>query len=76
MKNLFLSHPSRLLLFRGNEQVKKLAQHLQDNDLDVRPILYPTVPKGRERLRIVLHAFITDEENRSIDHLFEMTGNE
>jgi 8-amino-7-oxononanoate synthase len=54
--------PIQAVIVPGNEQVKKLAQHLQDNDLDVRPILYPTVPKGRERLRIVLHAFNTDEE--------------
>ncbi len=46
----------------GNEAVKKLAFRLRENGLDVRPILYPTVPKGRERLRIVLHSFNTEAE--------------
>ncbi|HKP31839.1 MAG TPA: aminotransferase class I/II-fold pyridoxal phosphate-dependent enzyme, partial [Chitinophagaceae bacterium] len=46
----------------GNEEARTLAKTLQDNDLDVRAILYPTVPKGAERLRIVLHSFNSEEE--------------
>jgi len=46
----------------GNEAVKEVAAQLQQNNFDIRPILYPTVPKGEERLRIVLHAFNTREE--------------
>lgn len=54
--------PIQVVIVPGNEAVKKLAANLQANGLDVRPILYPTVPKGSERLRIVLHAFNTDAE--------------
>lgn len=54
--------PIQAVIVPGNEAVKRLARQLQDNGLDVRPILYPTVPKERERLRIVLHAFNTNEE--------------
>ena len=43
----------------GNEAVRALSARLQAAGLDIRPILYPTVPKGSERLRIVLHAFNT-----------------
>ncbi|MBN8663586.1 MAG: 8-amino-7-oxononanoate synthase [Chitinophagales bacterium] len=50
------------LVVPGNTAARALAQQLQDAGLDVRPILYPTVPKGSERLRIVLHAFNTKEE--------------
>lgn len=50
------------LLVPGNQEARTLAKQLQDAGLDVRPILYPTVPKGRERLRIVLHAFNTQAE--------------
>jgi len=50
------------VIFPGNAQVKKLAKQLQLSGLDVRPIIYPTVPKGKERLRIVLHSFNTEEE--------------
>ena len=46
----------------GNDAVKALAASLQQNGLDIRPILSPTVPKGSERLRIVLHSFNKQEE--------------
>jgi 8-amino-7-oxononanoate synthase len=46
----------------GNEAVTSLANRLQEQELDVRPILYPTVPRGSERLRIVLHTFNTREQ--------------
>ncbi len=49
--------PIQIVIIPGNEEVKKVAAALQAHNLDVRAILYPTVPKGRERLRIVLHAF-------------------
>ncbi|SRR5579871_640484 len=49
--------PIQILIIPGNDNVKKIAAHLQKNNLDVRPIVYPTVPKGGERLRIVLHSF-------------------
>lgn len=54
----------------GNEAAKAIAKTLQENDLDVRPVLYPTVPKGKERLRIILHSFNTTQEiNRLIQLL-------
>jgi 8-amino-7-oxononanoate synthase len=46
----------------GNEEVSSLASRLQLAGLDVRAIRYPTVPIGEERLRIILHAFNTNEE--------------
>jgi len=41
----------------GNQQVKQLAVYLQDHGFDIRPIMYPTVPRGKERIRICLHTF-------------------
>ncbi|MBN9297157.1 MAG: 8-amino-7-oxononanoate synthase [Filimonas sp.] len=58
--------PIQIVIVPGNEEVKALASKLQQNGLDVRPILYPTVPKGKERLRIVLHAYNTDEDMKSL----------
>lgn len=58
--------PIQVVIVPGNEAVKELARQLQDKGLDVRPILYPTVPKGGERLRIVLHAFNTIEETDTL----------
>lgn len=54
--------PIQVVIVPGNTAVKELALRLQEAGLDVRPILSPTVEKGKERLRIVLHAFNTEEE--------------
>lgn len=54
--------PIQVVIVSGNTEVKRVAHLLQTNNLDVRPILYPTVPKGSERLRIVLHSFNKLEE--------------
>jgi 8-amino-7-oxononanoate synthase len=40
----------------GNEAVRKLAQRAQDAGFAVKPIVYPTVAKGKERIRITLTA--------------------
>jgi len=67
--------PIQCLLISGNEAVKKLAQVLQANNLDIRPILSPTVPKGKERLRVCLHSFNTISEiNQLFKVLHELTN--
>lgn len=50
------------LVVPGNEACRAVAADLQASGLDVRPILSPTVPAGRERLRICLHTFNTEAE--------------
>lgn len=50
------------IIISGNERCRLVASELQKNGLDIRPIVSPTVPKGKERLRICLHAFNTEEE--------------
>jgi 8-amino-7-oxononanoate synthase len=67
-KKLRSETPIQGVIIPGNKEVKKIAQRLQEKNLDVRAILYPSVPKGEERLRIVLHAF-----NR-IEDLSALTG--
>ncbi len=54
--------PIQGVIIPGNEEVRRVAKNLEAGGLDLRPILYPTVPKGEERLRIVLHAFNTKME--------------
>jgi 8-amino-7-oxononanoate synthase len=54
--------PIQVVIVPGNAAVRELAGRLQQAGLDIRPILYPTVPRGSERLRIVIHAFNTDAE--------------
>ncbi len=41
----------------SNTLAKQIAESLNFQGMDVRPILYPTVPKGEERLRFCLHSF-------------------
>ncbi|SOC79086.1 8-amino-7-oxononanoate synthase [Salinimicrobium sediminis] len=52
----------------GNKEVKAASQSLAAAGFDVRPILSPTVPAGRERLRICLHSFNSKTE---IEDLFK-----
>ena len=53
-------------IISGNDPIKKLANKLQIEGFDIKPILSPTVPKGEERLRICLHSYNTFKE---IDNL-------
>ncbi|MTE26206.1 aminotransferase class I/II-fold pyridoxal phosphate-dependent enzyme [Winogradskyella ouciana] len=46
----------------GNEKVKSVASILQDHGYDVKPILSPTIPKGKERLRFCIHSYNSKEE--------------
>ncbi len=50
------------LVIGGNQQTKIASKFLQKKGFDVRPILHPTVPEGKERLRICLHTFNTDKD--------------
>ncbi|MDX1470479.1 MAG: pyridoxal phosphate-dependent aminotransferase family protein [Flavobacteriaceae bacterium] len=44
------------------DKVKKIASQLADNGFNVKPILYPSVPKGQERLRFCIHSFNSKEQ--------------
>ncbi|HEY5826378.1 MAG TPA: pyridoxal phosphate-dependent aminotransferase family protein, partial [Cyclobacteriaceae bacterium] len=50
------------VLIPGNKRVKSASEYLQKKGFDIRAILSPTVPEGKERLRICLHVFNTKEE--------------
>jgi 8-amino-7-oxononanoate synthase len=54
------------IIIPGNKLVKQVSQNLLEFNMDVRPILYPTVPLGEERLRIALHSFNTIEETKML----------
>ncbi len=56
-------------IISGNEKVKAIAHQIQDQGFDVKPILSPTVPSGRERLRFCLHSFNSEEE---IDEVLDL----
>ena len=49
------------------EKTRKIAEQLQAINIAVKPIYSPTVPEGKERLRICLHAYnLTDEIDQLI----------
>lgn len=64
--------PVNVLIIPGNDRIKQLTGELQKEGLDIRPILFPTVPKGKERVRICLHAFNTAGQAELINRV---TGN-
>ncbi|WPO79914.1 pyridoxal phosphate-dependent aminotransferase family protein [Flavobacterium sp. KACC 22761] len=64
LKPMFVRSKSAIqsAIIPGNENVKHIAQQLQDKGFDVKAILSPTVPEGQERLRFCIHNFNTEEE--------------
>ncbi|RNL52433.1 aminotransferase class I/II-fold pyridoxal phosphate-dependent enzyme [Pedobacter jejuensis] len=58
--------PIQGVLFSSNAETKNAALLLQAKGFDVRAILSPTVALGKERLRICLHSYNTDEEITSL----------
>jgi 8-amino-7-oxononanoate synthase len=54
------------IIIPGNERVKSAAAYLKNHGFDIRPILSPTVPVGRERIRICLHAFNSMQEVKQL----------
>ncbi len=63
--------PIQAVIIPGNEEVKRIAKICNEKNFDIRPILYPTVPKGQERLRIVLHAYNTIFEVKGLLQILE-----
>lgn len=60
---LIESHsPIQCLVKQGNGEIKTMANKIQNMGFDVRAILPPTVPAGKERIRICIHSFNTQEQ--------------
>ena len=54
--------PIQVLMVHGNHAAKSMATALIATGIDVKAILSPTVPEGKERIRISLHAYNTESE--------------
>ena len=63
--------PIQSILIKGNEKVKQAALLLQNKGFDIRPILSPTVEKGKERLRICIHSYNTQEELKAVINILK-----
>ncbi|MFT3679545.1 MAG: pyridoxal phosphate-dependent aminotransferase family protein [Ferruginibacter sp.] len=64
--------PIQGIMVGDNFKTKALATYLFNSGFFVRPILSPTVPAGKERIRICIHSFNTKNE---IDNLAEAIKN-
>ncbi|GAA4080321.1 pyridoxal phosphate-dependent aminotransferase family protein [Flavobacterium cheonanense] len=64
LKPMFVYSKSAIqcAIIPGNENVKSIANQLQENGFDVKAILSPTVPEGQERLRFCLHSYNSEKE--------------
>lgn len=54
------------IFLKGNTSVKEAAKHLMNVGFDVRALTSPTVRRGKEMLRLCLHAFNTEAELSSL----------
>lgn len=64
-QDLFLidsGSPVQSLIIPGSERVRHVSKQLQARGLDVRAIISPSVPPGKERLRISLHKHNTTQQ--------------
>jgi len=59
-------HPIQGVIMQDSKTTVNFANYLTSAGFDIRPILSPTVPKGKERVRICLHAFNSEEEIRTL----------
>ncbi|KAJ9460622.1 8-amino-7-oxononanoate synthase [Diplonema papillatum] len=63
--------PIQAVLFPSSRLVLDAARVLRKHGFDVLPIRPPTVPEGKERLRIVIHAHNTEDEIRRLVSLID-----
>jgi 8-amino-7-oxononanoate synthase len=61
-KSLNKNSPIQWIMTPGNKNALAFSDYLKISGFDVRPILSPTVPEGKERLRVCIHSFNTKEE--------------
>ena len=57
-----INSPIQIIQFKSIEKTLELANKLKSKGIFTKPILSPTVAKGKERIRICIHSFNTKEE--------------
>ncbi len=55
----------------GNNKVKSVSQTIRNKGYDVRPILSPTVPTAKERLRFCVHSYNSTREIKEVLRLLD-----
>lgn len=74
LQDVFIESESaiQVCVIKGNSRVKMVAEELQKNGFNVKPILSPTVPEGSERLRFCVHSYNYPHE---ISEVLKVLGN-
>jgi 8-amino-7-oxononanoate synthase len=54
--------PIQSVVIPGNDRAKLVAAELEKAGFYAKAILYPTVPKGAERIRFCIHSFNTEKQ--------------
>jgi 8-amino-7-oxononanoate synthase len=62
IRTITSSSAVQTVLYQNHIKAKEAANNLQSKGLAIRAILSPTVAEGKERLRICLHLFNSDQE--------------
>ncbi len=63
-----------VLIRGGNHLVVKVARELKHRGFNVLPIRSPTVPPGKERLRITIHAHNSEDEVKQLVQALELVS--
>jgi 8-amino-7-oxononanoate synthase len=68
LKQHFLESTSAIhaCIVSGNDEIKNIANQIQNKGFNVKAILSPTVPQGKERLRFCLHSYNSKEEIKDL----------
>lgn len=64
LQDLFIKSESAIqsCIIPGNSKVREIAYKLNEKGFDIKPVLSPTVPEGKERLRFCVHSYNSSAE--------------
>lgn len=72
--NRLCNTPIQHFAMKGNAHAKSVESFLSQNGFDVRALLSPTVAKGKERLRVILHSHNTKEQILDLLKMIQSQG--
>lgn len=60
--SLNINSPIQICILKGNKEIKEFSYFLESKGFNIKAILSPTVPQGKERIRITIHSYNTKDE--------------
>ena len=73
INNYFIQRisPIQSMIIHGNKEVISAMEELRNSGFNVKAIRQPTIPEGKERIRICLHAYNSDHEIKELVKILE-----